>query len=327
MYFSNKAARAKATLPITIVFVIAVALAAEMTHGGALLPAICTLIAAYLLELLGVRYSLMQGFTRLILCCFLLMSVCAGGLLSSPIDAAMSVLFVVWLLIIFRAYQRRDAPAVFFLAYICIGVISLRFVQILFYVPFLWLMSVLWLQAPGARNATGMVLGLLLPYWFWLALALYVETGAVAEGHWLYPLLSFAGYDFAGIGGMARHFCGLGSFAPALEGILEPQLLAVTIFVTLFNICGIVRFRYFSHDESIRNRMQHLVINAAGILALVFLVLQPEHKELLLRIIIICSSVSAAHYFAFSRSKAANALFFLFLAGVLFFSVRQICNF
>jgi hypothetical protein len=41
----------------------------------------------------------------------------------------------------------------------------------------------------------------------------------------------------------------------------------------------------------------------------VFLLLQPQHYDLLIRILIICSSPFIAHFFTLTRTKAARWLF------------------
>ncbi len=323
---NNKAAASKAALPVSIAYVIAAGLLYGMTEIRAALPVFAILIAGFLLEALNVRYSLMRGFTRMISCCYMLFSIASvhvprSGDMAEITDMQgvfrffigentifvgmiMLLLFVFYLFFVFQAYQRRQAPALFFFAYVFIGIISLRFVHMLYFVPFLWMMTVIWLQAPSVRNTAAMFMGLLLPYWFWLAWLLYTGNPAV----------------------LINHFPALASFEPLCNGILEPHLLVSCAVLTLFHVCGMMRFWYFSYNENIRNRMQHLMIYAVGILALVFLVLQPQHANFLLPLVILGVSVSSAHYFTFSKSKLASVLFVIFIVVVLSATVLNVCN-
>ncbi len=302
MDFHSKASASKATLPLIIIVLLAATLVAELLNVKLAAFAAGALITAYFVELLNVRYSLVKGFARLASGCFLLLSMTAAGAASTITGAATALLLTLAFVVLFRAYRQRRAPGAFFLAFLLIGVISLRFVQILYFVPFFWLMSMLWLQAPSLRNTAAMLLGLLLPYWLLLAVALYAGRGAK----------------------LWRAIAEIGYFRPPCEGLFEPRLLVPTVVIAFFDIVTIVHFRFFSRGESIKNRMLFNTIHATGVLALAFVIVQPLYAYCLLPIAVLCTSLSLAHFLAFARGKAASVLFILLLLTALAGTVAAI---
>ncbi|MCD8305272.1 MAG: hypothetical protein LUC49_01215 [Prevotella sp.] len=294
MEFHRKASASKATLPLIIIVFVAAAVCAEALQVRLAVFAAGMLVTAYFVELTGVRYSLVKGFARLPSCCFLLL--CMAEMPLATIDGALTVLLVTLaLIVLFRAYREQAAPGTFFLAFLLIGIVSLRFVQILFFAPLWWLMAMTWLQAPSLRNTLATVFGLLLPYWILLAAAFYFGQ---TEQLW-------------------QHFAELGIFTPPCDGLFEYRLLIPTAVIAFFDIVAIAHFRFYNRGQSIQNTMFFNIIHATSLLALAFAIVQPAHAACALPIAVLCTSFSTAHFFAFARGKAATVLFILLIIAAL----------
>ncbi len=319
MYLHEKVSLSRAALPAAVVFAVLSGLLAKMTGAGSVLAVVAVLACGFLVETLNVRHTLMRGFTRMTSCCFILFStavlrvpaVISGGVFLPdgasfpPLGGILLLVpFILYLLVIFYAYQQRQAPVTVFFAYVFIGVISIWFVRVLYFVPFLWLMTSGWLQAASLRNTAAMLLGLLFPYWFWAGHVLH--TG-----------------DFASL---PAHFSALAAFGPLCRGVFCPRLFSSLLLLTFFNLCGSVHFWHYSYNESIKNRMLHLFVTTTGMLSTVFVVLQPQHAPYLLPPIILSASVATAHYFAFSSSRAATWIFLFFSLAVVSGTVLSVCN-
>ncbi len=294
----------KATLPLTVVLVIAALVAACGGDQQLWVAAVCTLVSAWLLEMINIKNVLLRGYSRLTACLFLVLSL-ATFRLSAAVDAALVQLcFVLCLLFLFPAYQRRRAPAAFFVAFLCLGVASMLFVQVLFLVPFLWLLAATWLQAPSARNFCASLLGLLLPYFFWGTYLFYIGS--------LSPFVA--------------HFVSLATFAPLCEGLTEPHLLAAIAVIVFFDACALIHYLLFAFNESIKNRMLYSILFALIVVALAFLLLQPAAAAPLLRLLIVPSAAALAHFFTFARARVVVYLFYVFLALVLAATAAVIWN-
>lgn len=305
MYFHNKAAVSKATLYAAVGFVAAVAAVGEMC--GLRIAVLCVgiLLSAFLAELLCVRHTLTEGFTRMPECLFILLNIAVVGLLPSLADTIVLLLEILFFLFCFNAYHNRCAPGQLYFAWLFVGALSTQCVQLFFLMPFLWLMTVTWLQAWSKRNTAAMFFGLLTPYWVWLALAMYRGEPMV----------------------LVRHFAGIAVFRPLCEGVFAPQLLVTIVALTLYNVVGILYFRYHTAGIIIRTRMFHSVLHAVGLLATVFLILQPQHVRYLLGFILLAVSVSSAHYFARSKTRFARFMFFALLVLILCGTVVSLWNF
>ncbi|MCD7713319.1 MAG: hypothetical protein LUI08_00075 [Prevotella sp.] len=294
MEFHRKASASKATLPLIIIVFVAAAVCAEALQVRLAVFAAGMLITAYFVELTGVRYSLVKGFARLPSCCFLLL--CMAEMPLATIDGALTVLLVTLaLIVLFRAYREQAAPGAFFLAFLLIGVASLRFVQILFFAPLWWLMAMTWLQAPSLRNTLATVFGLLLPYWILLAIAFYFGQ---VETLWL-------------------HIAAIATFTPVCEGLFDYRVPVPVAVIAFFNLVAIIRFRFYNRGQSIQNTMFFNIIHATSLLALAFAIVQPAHASCALPIALLCTSFSTAHFFAFARGKAATVLFILLIIAAL----------
>lgn len=74
--------------------------------------------------------------------------------------------FSAFLLILLPSYQDRRAPGTVYFAFIMLGVMSVYFIQVLCYLPFLWLAMRSKLMNLGYRSFFASLLGILTPYWF-----------------------------------------------------------------------------------------------------------------------------------------------------------------
>ena len=64
--------------------------------------------------------------------------------------------------------------------------------------------------------------------------------------------------------------------------------------------------------------MTYNTLIVVGLAAITFLVLQPQHYDLLIRILLVSTSVLIAHFFALTHNKLTN-ITFVTVATVVFF--------
>ena len=77
------------------------------------------------------------------------------------------------LFMLFLTYQNPEDVNHTYYAYLSLGIASLFYVQALYFVPLIWLLTLYTIQSLGIRTWLSSLLGLITPYWFALPLFLY----------------------------------------------------------------------------------------------------------------------------------------------------------
>ncbi len=294
--FLSKVAQGKVALPASVALVIVVVWGTFPQEGTrVLLTAAGVFVAAYLVDLLVVRCALLPLSMRLAPCLLLAMSAATAALCPSWQGAAVLVLFLLFCHLLFRTYQDRTAVGYVFFAFLMVGVASLLFVQILFFLPLLWLLMAVCLQMLTPRTWAAALLGVLVPYWCWGIYALYTLDATA----------------------LVAHTAALATFVVPRGSLFSPLLAATVGVVVVVGIAAGSFLLWHHHDESIRSRMLYYALLAMGAFALLFLVVQPQHCDPLLRLVVACLSVVAAHYFSTATDRVATYLFVVLLAAVV----------
>lgn len=279
-------------LPVTAVYVVLVCLAAGLLEGQMWTSFALLAVSSFLMMQLNNANALIRVYSRMVSCSFLVLSAMSTFLLSDPAYGGVQLCLVAFYVLFFRAYQDKRAVGSIFYAFLMLGIASIWFVQILFFVPVLWILLYTNVLAGSARTFFASILGLVLPYWF-------VEVYYVYIGE---PLA------------LIPHFMALAEFR-TLDLSLPwtgPQL-AATALVLLFAIVGVVHFHRNSYMDKIRTRMLFEIFTAMAVSTVVFLFLQPQHVNCLLGMMIVSISPLFGHFVALTRTRLTNISFFVFL--------------
>lgn len=293
--FQNKVATGRLTFSFTVIYAVTVLLISGFLSKEHWIQIILLALSTLLMVALNNKNSLIRGFCRLVSCSFLAFTLMIPQLMESISGGIVQVLFITTLLLLFSAYQDRWAMGTILYAFICIGLISTQFIQIIFFLPLLWITMFTNLQEGSLRTLVASLLGFILPYWFWGTYSLLNGT-----------------YDV-----LICHVTGITAFDPLFEGLVTPTLLVPIIFITLLGIAGIAHFLRYSYADSIKTRMFFNVLMLLFFSSIIFLVLQPQHSDFLVRIAIICVAPFVAHFFTFTNSWMTNILFYVALAVTL----------
>ena len=74
--------------------------------------------------------------------------------------------FIAFYLIIWNSYQDKRSAGWTFYAFTCIGLASMVFIQIGYFLPILWLMMMVFTNSFSIRNLFASLIGIIIPYWF-----------------------------------------------------------------------------------------------------------------------------------------------------------------
>lgn len=285
--FQERAATSRKALPITIVYGLVMSVLLGVIDKGLWLQFSCVSIATYVMVILNNHYSLIRIYSRLVSCTFLVLTIMSARLSNLSEASFVQLLFAVHLFFLFRTYQERESMGAVCASFLMIGFISTLFIQILFLVPFLWILLGTRMQAGSAKNYAASLIGLIIPYWFWGAYCLWTNN-----------------YTY-----IAEHVTSIAVFHSFSTDILEPHLLITLTFISILGICGTLRFVRYSYNDSIKTRMMFYSLITLFLLILAFVILQPQHSNFLLKLLIITVSPIIAHYFIFSKSWLTNYFF------------------
>ena len=295
-YTQNKVAESRLALPTTIAYAVVVWLLAGLVQDALWLQFGCFALAALLMVELNNINALIRIYSRMVSCSFLAMSCMLCFLFPSTSGAIMAPLVIGSMVSLFVGYQDKQAAKPSYYAFLLIGLASLTFVHILFFVPLIWLLMAFLLQCLSWRTWVASILGLLTPYWF-------------GSCWWAWQ------QDFTFV---FNHFMALGDFARPLDFSLltVPQIVSLAV-VMLFAVIGIVHYLRKYHDDKIRIRLIYGVFIWTNLTAALFLLLQPQHYDCLMRMMVINTAPLIGHFLALTRTRWTNMAFYVIVAIVL----------
>ena len=157
----ERIATSRLTLPLTALYGAVVALLAGAVQQGLWVQTACLFIATETIAMLNNHYSLTRVYSRMLSCTYLMLSaaVCFRG--TNTNESIVTLCFIAFYFIIFQAYQNRRGAGPVFYAFAMIGIASIFFVKILYFVPFLWIALAAYILAFSLRTFTASILGLL----------------------------------------------------------------------------------------------------------------------------------------------------------------------
>lgn len=291
----NRIAESRFALPVTAVYATAAWLAGGLISSDSYIEFAVFAVSAYLMAELNNRHALIRMYSRMVSCSFLVLATLAASAAGGTSWAAgtadvwiMQLCFIVAYLFLFSSYQDKRAQGKMFYAFMMIGVASTLFVQALFFVPLLWVLTATNLMAFSSRNLWASIIGLTVPYWFYggycaLTGNIGYLTAHFAPDAWLKPLFITGGADAATI--------------------------ATTAFIVTVTVIGAVHFIRNSYKDKIRTRMLYEMLITVTAFCLAFMLLQPGHLPMLMGILIIHSSILAGHFFALTSTRLTNITF------------------
>lgn len=299
----NRIAESKFALPLTVVYSVFVCLVSGLFTSQSWFQVTCLMLSTYLMVGLNNINALIRIYSRMVSCSFLFLSVMACFMLDSIAGAAVQICFIAYYLSVFHAYQDRLSTMWTFYSFLCIGVASTVFIQILFLVPLLIVIHKTNILALSARTFFAALTGLITPYWFVGAYYLYSHKWEL----------------------FISHIQGITQFSPLFDySGVTPQQLLTFVYIIIIAFIGIVHFLRNSFNDKIRIRMIYETFITINIGCIVFLVLQPQHYDILIRLIIINTSPLIAHYIALTRTSLTNITFIIMLSVALCLTIYNL---
>lgn len=256
----------------------------------------CIAMASMMMGQLNSAYALIRIYSRMIMCSFLVLTSIATFLFQDINSALVTLCAAMFYIFLFRCYQDKNSPGFIYYAYLAVGLGSVFWVQTLYFVPVLWIITSTNLLALNFRNFIASLLGILTPYWFLFAWFAFKDD----------------------IPEILDHFAGLGDFHQIADfSVLTSHELIALAFMFLLAVTGMIHFANTAHQDNIRTRLFYETFIVMDALAFVYIILQPQHFAYLYGILAINTSPLIGHFIALTHTKWTNGYFKVLLVIAL----------
>lgn len=298
-WLQNKVAESRLTLPVSVALFIVVRLfqgvGVSFTAAAAALLCLCT--AAVMLET-NVALQILRVRSRLSESLWLLLAAAMPFLYGLDAPAVCAFCLAAGMGLLLCCYQNRNAVLLVFHSFLFLGAGSLLSpvmipLALLFYFCLAFLM-----RAFSWKGLWAGIVGLLTPYWCWVAWEACVGDVMRVADHvlalWLWVL------DWDGL-----------SLLPAV------RLLPVWCLLVFFGLTGIIHYMRKRYDDKIRTRMMLYVYVCVTVFLHVAFLLLPGQRMELLAMMAVSTSPLMAHYWAMTRGRVGWIVLIVSLVGWL----------
>ena len=299
----NRIAESRWTQAYVVSAAALVWIAAGFYNHAVIVPGICLLLSGYLMMELNNANARIRIYSRMVSCSYLVFATMAVFMFPSIQAAIIMLGFVGFYTFAFRCYQDTHAPGWIFYAFFCIGMSSIVWVQTLYFLPILWIVMRTNILAMSPRNFVASLLGIILPYWFY--------AGYLAVKGDITILLN--------------HFTKIAVFAEPFNFKLLNSYQIITLsYVLTCAVIGIFHFINQKRNDNIRTRLFYQVFISIDLATIVFLILQPQHYDALLSIMMVTTAPLIAHFFALTRSRITNWIFLILSYSALIITLLNL---
>ena len=299
----NKIAASRFSLPVTATLAALVWVAVGIIMDNIWAQFAFTIISTLLMVELNNRNSLMRTYSRMVSCSFLMLITMASLPNPSMKASIVTMCFIAFTLIIWNSYQDRKAAGWAFYAYFCIGLASLVFIQVIYYLPILWLCMIFFTNCFSARTFLASLIGVIAPYWFVSGYFAYTDNLQALSDHFTAIIDYQELFDYSQI---------------TLHQILNYG------FIVILGLLGTIHFIHSSYADKIRTRMIYDSFITLSIVTWVFMILQPQHENELCGIMIANTAPLIAHFITFTKGKITNIAFIAIILITMFITLFNI---
>lgn len=146
-------ATSRYALPVTLIYSVLMLLPAiGINIANQVLAFLLITVATFLMVELNNRNALIRIYSRMVSCSFLVLMMMSRFLLGDYRNGIVAVGIIVAYLILFKAYQDKQSMGLMFYASVIIGFTSFAWIQVLVFMPVIWIFSIFNLQCMSVRS-------------------------------------------------------------------------------------------------------------------------------------------------------------------------------
>ena len=222
---------------------------------------------------------------------FLLVSVCPAMHILYAGDLV-AVTFLIALYFLFRSYQQAKPASYLFHAFVFMGMGSLFFPQLMFFVPVFWIGAYSF-QSLHPKSFFASLIGWSVPYWFLLG---YTYLSGHMELFYQ-PFLELVNFRSIRFG-------------------FRPWELATIGYILLLYIVSSSHCLIAGYEDKIRTRSYLHFLIFLNFCIFVYIGLQPALYPHLFSLLLIGTSILIGHLFVLTNSRSSNLFFIIMLVGL-----------
>lgn len=263
-----------------------------------------TLFTGYLLMEWNNRSALLRVRSRMVSVTYLVLMTACPFLHASVLCLLPGVLLLLSYHTLSASYQKSRSEGEIFHAFLFMSAGSLVFPPLLLSLPLFFASMQMQLRSLTWRTFFAGLFGLAVPYWFWIAWAVWHNRLDTA-------------------------FSSLPAFAIVVVrpdyGLLDPARMASAALVLFFVLLSLVHIFRTSYNDKIRTRMIFYAVIVQEMLYLVLLAVCPQWFDTLFALLLANSAPLLGHYFTLARGRFMNRWFVVcLLAAVMLGTVNYL---
>jgi len=253
-----------------------------------------TLGIAYMITGMQKNFSLIRKHTEFMPTIFLIFSAACCIPSALTINSIALPALVVAEFFLFTSYKRDKPYPQIYSCFTFLGIGTLCFPPLLLLLPIILISMRGFLRVLKGRNIFAAILGLLTPYWFYLAYLLLVDESLSA-------LFIFNRFSIT---------------IPNYSILTSPQLItdSVIFIIVMIAAAHILKNAFY---EKLRTRMFLYSLLLQTIFLMGFNLLLPQYQHTWNLLIIFLATPFIAHYFALNKSKSIGLVFIIFILTLL----------
>lgn len=300
--FKDRIASGSATLPVAIAFALGTWAVTARNRPSEWAGMGAMLLTAAALRMMSNGNALMRMRTWLVPAVYV--ALCGAFTFNhafSPAQAGV-LLYAVSLYFLFQSYQRFHAERWIFQAFFFLSIAGLCFPPLIWIALTYYFAMLIQLRVFSLRTFLAGFFGLIIPVELFSGILFFIGRTDIIAGY-LNRIVSFSPVEIR-----------LWDLAPTVS----------IIFAFILFLISAIHYAHTNFNDKIRTRMCFYILITQSALLFLFLLLQPQFYETLSRFILLVISPVVGHYFAFSRGRIAQGLFYLslvLLTGVTLFNL------
>lgn len=294
----NIVAEGRHTLPVAALYGVAIWFFSGHLQLECWLQMLCFALSVWFIIRINNDNLLIRIYSRMVSVSFIFLMCIDQHLFQSVSGSIAQLCFLISLFLLFQTYQDGTAKGKIFYVFLSLGVGSIANVQMFYIIPVFWLLMFLTIHSLSWQTLTTSLIGLICPYW-------------LLSG-WI---IQFENADF---GPWFQRFQELWQFQmPFDTSTISHSQMLVFAFLLILGIIGTIQFAHKSYNDKILVRQLYYSFIIIGIITAILLALQPQHYDLLIRILIIVVSPLIAHFVALTHTRLSNILFFILVGATI----------
>lgn len=298
--FQTDAASGRLTLPV-VILVCLLLWAAASTQWQEAISLLACAITSYLLIEINTAFALIRTRTTLHVSFYVVLATACIFLHPlQPVTFA-PIFFLIAIFRLFASYESPQAAGNIFHSFFFIGLGSLLFPQLLYFLP-LFYAGMISFRSLSLKSFFAGIIGATTPYWFLFGYAFYCDK----------PELFYRP--------LREAVC----FQPVSYALLGPEQLVSAGVITLISLIISVYYFNISYLDKVRTRIFLSFLIAAEAWIYLQALLQPGHFNAWFQLQIPVSSILAGHLFTLTRNRFTGIFFivtFVILTALTIFNL------